>query len=461
MLKGGNMKKYFGCFNRQSVGIMILFVLVVLAAFPFYAQSAVTHVSTSYGSSRNGDVEFSHTSGTGLNRLLLVGISHINLLGTPSISSVTYGDSSLTLVSSGGGSGYPRVAIYGLINPAPGPLDVNVDFSGIHSGAVVAASTFTCVDQTTPWGTASSNTGAGDSPSVSVSSAVGDLVFDTLASTRDITATGPDQTELWNTERNTVKGAGSYELATGATTTMSWTVPDSFLRSWAIIGVAIKPATLPTPTSITADPTSLCANDIGDLSLTLNGSGQDDDVHWYTGSCGGTPIGTGNPLVISKPSQTTTYYARYENACGNSTCVNTTVTVNPVPTSCEITAPAIVPFSSTGNIASTTPGYANYEWSIYVNDYNNPMPSLITSGQGTSQITFSAPDSFTVLHIGVTVISEEGCKCINDPPISGEGKDVRPDYPVTPVPTVTEWGIILMATILGVLGLVTLRQKRV
>jgi hypothetical protein len=53
-------------------------------------------------------------------------------------------------------------------------------------------------------------------------------------------------------------------------------------------------------------------------------------VHWYSGSCGGTSAGTGNPLTINKPAATTTYYARYEG-CNTTTCASVTVTVAAQP----------------------------------------------------------------------------------------------------------------------------------
>jgi hypothetical protein len=56
-----------------------------------------------------------------------------------------------------------------------------------------------------------------------------------------------------------------------------------------------------------------------------------------TGSCDGTSVGTGNNLVVS-PSNTTTYYGRWENSCGNSTCQTVTVNVSSLTTSVIIEA---------------------------------------------------------------------------------------------------------------------------
>ncbi|MFH2144123.1 MAG: PKD domain-containing protein, partial [Bacteroidota bacterium] len=82
------------------------------------------------------------------------------------------------------------------------------------------------------------------------------------------------------------------------------------------------------PTSVNATLTAICEG--SGTSLTYTG-GSGDTFEWYTGSCGGTAIGTGNNLNVS-PTVTTTYYGRWENGCGNSTCQAITITVNVLPT---------------------------------------------------------------------------------------------------------------------------------
>ena len=65
-------------------------------------------------------------------------------------------------------------------------------------------------------------------------------------------------------------------------------------------------------------------------SISLSADGSGPTLEWFTGSCGGTLVGTGNPLTIPPPTTTTTYYARWNavNTCF-STCVDVTVSVNP------------------------------------------------------------------------------------------------------------------------------------
>jgi len=50
-------------------------------------------------------------------------------------------------------------------------------------------------------------------------------------------------------------------------------------------------------------------------------------LKWYSGSCGGKYIGTGESIRV-KPFQKTTYYLRAEGACNTSTCIAKTVKVS-------------------------------------------------------------------------------------------------------------------------------------
>ena len=84
------------------------------------------------------------------------------------------------------------------------------------------------------------------------------------------------------------------------------------------------------PDSLSVDENNFCANSIDDLTLTAHG-GNGQDLTWYTGSCGGDSIGSGNPLTIAAPIATTWYYASYSNACNISLCDSIQVNVRPVP----------------------------------------------------------------------------------------------------------------------------------
>ncbi len=92
--------------------------------------------------------------------------------------------------------------------------------------------------------------------------------------------------------------------------------------------ITVNTPSTPNPTSVSVSANPICNG--SSTQLTANGSY--GTVYWYTGSCGGTYITTGNPINVS-PTSTTTYYARnYYNSQFSSGCASATITVNPLPT---------------------------------------------------------------------------------------------------------------------------------
>ena len=198
-----------------------------------------------------------HTTGTGDNRLMLVGVSWNCGTTDRTISSVTFTPSGgsatpLTLVKTqvGGTSGNPRYsAIYRLLNPSSGQAGtVAVTFSGsVSNGIVAGAANFAGVDQTTPLGTpgGAGSTATGTAPSVTLTGLEGDeLVFDNLFmggtdSSQTVTA-GAGQTQRWNAFVGNARGAASTEQAGGSSVTMSSTASEA--AQWAIAAVPINPA---------------------------------------------------------------------------------------------------------------------------------------------------------------------------------------------------------------------------
>lgn len=97
------------------------------------------------------------------------------------------------------------------------------------------------------------------------------------------------------------------------------------------------------PVNLTGITSNLANNAIctSGGSITLTAQGTEGTVYWYTGSCGGTYVGTGNSITVS-PTGNTTYYARNRNysdaGCGNvlelfsAVCASINVKVGTPPT---------------------------------------------------------------------------------------------------------------------------------
>lgn len=83
------------------------------------------------------------------------------------------------------------------------------------------------------------------------------------------------------------------------------------------------------PTGILSSNGTVFCSGSASTTLTRQGGslGTGASWEWYSGSCGGTPIGSG-PSVGVNPTSTTTYYVRGEGDCGSTTCASITINVS-------------------------------------------------------------------------------------------------------------------------------------
>ena len=143
--------------------------------------------------------------------------------------------------------------------------------------------------------------------------------------------------------------------------------------------------------SITATPNAICPSG----STTLNWTGSLNDAtawHIYTGSCGGTQIGTSTTSGFAvSPSSTTTYYIRGEGGCVTpGSCGQVTVTVN-----------------------SLDDASFNYGAAAHCADAVDPIPTItglgggtfnstgglsINAGTGAIDVSASTPSTYTVTY---------------------------------------------------------------
>jgi hypothetical protein len=84
------------------------------------------------------------------------------------------------------------------------------------------------------------------------------------------------------------------------------------------------------PTSISGT-TTICNGNSTTLTKVGGVLGIGATYKWYSGSCGGTSVGSGASIIVS-PTSTTTYFVRAEGVCSNTACASVTVTVTPTVT---------------------------------------------------------------------------------------------------------------------------------
>lgn len=128
-------------------------------------------------------------------------------------------------------------------------------------------------------------------------------------------------------------GAGT-SVGTGSTITVNPSAATSYyVRAEGTCGVSNCASTnialdeiTTDPTGVTASATDICVGQSAVLNVSGGVLGTGANWEWYQGSCGGGPVGSGNSISVT-PSASTTYFVRGEGTCGNSACVDVTITV--------------------------------------------------------------------------------------------------------------------------------------
>jgi len=166
----------------------------------------------------------------------------------------------------------------------------------------------------------------------------------------------------------------------------------------AITGTVSNPfeiilsSTAQAPVSLSTDRSGFCSDDAGNITLTAVG-GSGTVLSWFSASCGGTFVGSGNPLIIPSPSATTTYYAHWGTSCSNSACASVTVSVSSLPvasagtaiSSCSGAAAIVMTgASSTGTTNNWSGGAGLGTWT------QNANPALATFTPSVSAGSFIA-----------------------------------------------------------------------
>lgn len=134
-------------------------------------------------------------------------------------------------------------------------------------------------------------------------------------------------------------------------------------------------------TAANATPASLCGP--GPVTLSVSGGtlGGGATWRWYTGSCGGTLVGTGATLNVNVAA-TTTYFVRAEGACNVTACASVTVSTNAQPTISIAASPytSLMPFMTTTLTATVNPASPSNVMTWYRNG------NVVPGATGTSLV---------------------------------------------------------------------------
>ena len=155
----------------------------------------------------------------------------------------------------------------------------------------------------------------------------------------------------------------------------------------------------------TATPSTVASGNPSTLAVTAGALNSATAWKWYSGSCGGTLVGTGTSIVVN-PTVTTTYYVRGEGGCVTpGACTAITVNVGGScisPATATICAGVIQPLSTVGSsslqsFTSTVPVAipASPNTGVATGDPANPYPTTIavaalpTTGVTVASVTIS------------------------------------------------------------------------
>lgn len=214
----------------------------------------------------------------------------------------------------------------------------------------------------------------------------------TITGTNLVSATSASIGGTAATITGTTSTTVTLTVGNGTTGTVSITTPSGTATSSGSLMVNSNSVA---PTGITGT-TTVCANETTTLTLTGGSAGTGATAEWYSGSCGGVHVGTGNSVSVL-PSETTTYFVRYEGDCNTTTCASVTVTVENSITGGAISGDDSV-CQGDNNITYSVSGMLNatsYLWTV-------PTGATIESGQNTNSITVNYGASAINGNVSVT-----------------------------------------------------------
>lgn len=205
-------------------------------------------------------LSWSHTVGTGFNRILIISVFELALPPLNTVSSVTYGASTLTFIGSHiypvSTKGEIDVEMWSLLNPPAGAAPVTVTLAASDLALAAGSVSYFNTAGTGFFVGIDDGGSGGSNPSLIVNSNPGELVVDTvfLADDTSFTASpGSMQTERWTTTMPFFMGgptlfSGGSDQPASSPVTMTWTssTGTSHVLGWILDAVTLIPTAIPT-----------------------------------------------------------------------------------------------------------------------------------------------------------------------------------------------------------------------
>lgn len=199
-------------------------------------------------------------------------------------------------------------------------------------------------------------------------------------------------------------GEGTSITVAPTATTTYFAAKKGACNQTACASLTVTVNTLSTaPTSINSTAFDICNGGSVTLSVVGGSLGTGGQWRWYSGSCGGTSLGTGASISAS-PTATTTYFVRAEGTCNTTACgSNYTVNVYAQPSISGVSSPpnSICP-GGNGNVSVTASGGGGsipltYQW-----QYNNGGTWGNVAASTPAGVTYSGSGTATPMTVNTT-----------------------------------------------------------
>lgn len=194
-----------------------------------------------------------------------------------------------------------------------------------------------------------------------------------------------------------------------------WEVGNDAFGSFSICAYTECASSYPADEINTSDP-AICIGESATLTVEGGALGDGGVWNWYSGSCAGTPIGTGESITVN-PVTTTTYFVKVIGDCNTTTCVSKTITINPQPA-----MPTIVNTDCVLSVALIDG--INYKWYL---------DGVFITGATSNTYTVTENGTYTVTATNATgcVATSEAldvtCQGLNVPSINATSIQIYPN----------------------------------
>jgi hypothetical protein len=324
--------------GRSAHTLLASFVCTAFAAVS--ASAAISYDAVASRTATNAaSASWTHTVGTGTDRILIVGLATEDTsTSVLNVSAITCNGVAMTAVSNStataGSSTFDRSQLFYILNPASGSNTISVTWGGAVNGVSAGSISLSGVTQSAPSvaAIASATSGTTISANVAVATAGSWLVSvaNSGASNAVLTA-GSGQIKRWGVGQTNSGGAGSTAApASTGTVSTSWTASSSSQLALSVVVLTPSSGGTVTAPAITSQPASQTVTAGSSATFTVTASGTAPlSYQWrFNGTAISGATSSSYTVSNAQSANAGNYSVVVSNSAGSVTSNNATLTVN-------------------------------------------------------------------------------------------------------------------------------------